>query len=712
MITKIRNLRPLLAIALLFVLSQSEAQPLKLDLPFEPPVTRDQLFAPRAEVTMKLASASGGLIAHEKGQGRWQIIGRLTGKSGAVRFKPPGTAWDFSAYSLFSLELTNDGPGIVWVLGRLDNHGAQDWANSTASQAYLMPGETRVLTFAYPRPWELDDSPEAFEPASSKPNGWRSHWKKFNARNVVSCRLIIRSSHPDIKLSTVRPYLAWPYGKGPNQNTIKLPFLDRYGQAIPFGWSGKISSDQQMKDQRIAEDIRLRADEGPKAFNQYGGYAQGPRLKATGYFRTQKVDGRWWLVDPEGRLFWSQGVCTVANRAIVPLSPERRKLFTYVPEQGTPQRAAAFVPYKPYGEWGRAVDFLRLNTLRKYGDNWEDTARDVTHRRLRAWGFNTLGAWSDTELQNDRRTPYTEILHIWAGMHAFDHTADPFEEAFAERVQQAVAKLAQTRQDDPWMIGVFIDNEIVWHNNMVQRVIKAGPKQPAYGALIAQLKQKYKTLDALNQAWGTQAKSWDKLELGKRGSWAKDRDAFYAAMADRYYRICKSTVDRLLPNHLYLGSRVHTCPPIVARQIAKHVDVFSVNHYAPVAGTAQLPRDADLPVMVTEYHFGTADRGVMGMSLSPVHGQVQRSRCFGAYVTAGLMHPNIVGAHWFAYSDQSSAGRPNENYQIGLIDVTDQPYAEMTQVSRAIAERMYPLRLQKKSDLLKELDPIFQASSD
>ena len=43
----------------------------------------------------------------------------------------------------------------------------------------------------------------------------------------------------------------------------------------------------------------------------YGGWAGGPQLAASGFFRSEKVDGKWWSVDPKGHLFWSPGVCRV-----------------------------------------------------------------------------------------------------------------------------------------------------------------------------------------------------------------------------------------------------------------------------------------------------------------------------------------------------------------------------------------------------------------
>lgn len=658
--------------------------------PTHPKTTRQDLFRPVKQLDFAIKKLPASLKSEGSAKQGWTLRGTNQGPVTVV-LGPTDATWDLSAFSLFSITLRNSGSGTVFLTARLDNPGAQDWANSSRSQAYLLPGETGTLTVAYPRAWESDDNPQAFQPASAKPNGWRSHWKSFNPASVTSCRLIIRSSEPAIHLESMTAHAAWPFGNQANQSLIALPHIDRFGQSIPMSWPNKISADDDLKQHAKAEAAALKATPTRDNTNAFGGLLQGPPLKATGYFRTEKHQGKWWLVDPTGRLFWSNGVCTVGNRAIAPITPERKALFAELPQPGTEAHDAAIVPYKPYGQWGRAVDFLRLNTLRKYGDNWQAASRDITHQRLSAWGFNTLGAWSDAELLDDQRTPYTEILHIWPGQHALEHTADPYDAGFKERLNDVVANLAQKRGNDPWMIGVFIDNEIVWHNDYPERVLLNGTKLPAYNAFAQHLQKTYPSIGALNQAWATDAKDWDNLQPGKGKAWLADRVELFGLIADRYYRLCKDALAKHLPNHLYLGSRVHTCPTIVAEKIAQYVDVFSINHYAPLAGTAQLPKEADLPVMITGFHFGTLDRGVVGMSLSPVHDQAQRARSFGAYVTAGLLHPNIVGTHWFAYSDHCTAGRPNENYQIGLIDITDQPYPEMTAMSQAIARQMYEL---------------------
>jgi hypothetical protein len=40
--------------------------------------------------------------------------------------------------------------------------------------------------------------------------------------------------------------------------------------------------------------------------------------------------------------------------------------------------------------------------------------------------------------------------------------------------------------------------------------------------------------------------------------------------------------------------------------------------------------------------------------------------------------PEMVGTHWFQWADQPSTGRfDGENYNIGLVDVTDRPYPDL-----------------------------------
>jgi len=52
--------------------------------------------------------------------------------------------------------------------------------------------------------------------------------------------------------------------------------------------------------------------------------------------------------------------------------------------------------------------------------------------------------------------------------------------------------------------------------------------------------------------------------------------------------------------------------------------------------------------------------------------------------------PGLIGTHWFQWADQPGTGRfDGENYNIGLVDVTDRPYQELISALKATHDRLY-----------------------
>ena len=68
------------------------------------------------------------------------------------------------------------------------------------------------------------------------------------------------------------------------------------------------------------------------------------------------------------------------------------------------QRIDLNVPYATY-------DFVAANVLRKYGADGMMHSAGLAHRRLRAWGLNTIANWSSPLVWKLRRTPYTVTLN-------------------------------------------------------------------------------------------------------------------------------------------------------------------------------------------------------------------------------------------------------------------------------------------------------------
>ncbi len=79
------------------------------------------------------------------------------------------------------------------------------------------------------------------------------------------------------------------------------PVVDEFGQWIPADWPGKVTNLAQLKQEWAGEKASLQA--GDFGYCKYGGYLS-KKAKATGFFRVEQVDGRWWFVDPDGHLFF------------------------------------------------------------------------------------------------------------------------------------------------------------------------------------------------------------------------------------------------------------------------------------------------------------------------------------------------------------------------------------------------------------------------
>jgi len=96
-----------------------------------------------------------------------------------------------------------------------------------------------------------------------------------------------------------------------------------------------------------------------------------------------------------------------------------------------------------------------------------------------------------------------------------------------------------------------------------------------------------------------------------------------------------------------------------------------------------------LPMFIGEFHFGAVDRG-LGQSLFQVAGQKERGAAYRYYVEQGFSHPGLVGMTYFTWMDEDVMGRfDGENYNCGLIDVTNVPYREQTEAMMETARCLY-----------------------
>ena len=505
-------------------------------------------------------------------------------------------------------------------------------ANFTRNRAIntgiaLDPGERGTMRILLPHP-EIYASPEGvpgpFLIDTHHVNAieFQCQWPfEDEFKWVVDCRLsnLRLEGSPDASLP---------------QGDAFLPFIDKYGQFAHAEWPEKVHSDDELRADLAREEAELAASPRPASWDRYGGWRNGPRLRATGHFRVEQVDGRWWFVTPEGRLFLSTGIDVVRDN--VDASDGTRHPDWYE----TPVPPSKMMAYPA---WNLAKKFGKDDYLADY--------YAFVQRRLPAWGVNTIGNWSARELLASARMPYVvSVLERAKGVkrhakfHIYDFEDPDFEKNMRAAIRAKFAEDATLRHAarDPMCIGFFVDNELQFQK------------------------------------------------------WIPDVGAEKAGpLLDLYFRLCKEEINRAAPGKLYLGSRFvgFRQAGVLWRTAAKYCDVITVNAYAnSIANISErmFEKGHERPILLGEFHFGCMDRGMFRASLCPVGGQAERGRSYARFVEGALRHPLIVGCHWFQWRDQPLIGRGDgEAYQCGWVDVCDRPYRELCDAARQVGERLY-----------------------
>ncbi len=639
-----------------------------------------------------------------------------------IKYPWPGVRMDFkngemdlSSYGNIAITISNTVDRLINVSLSVKSKAVQ--GRSPGGNIVLKPGEERVMNVSLRNmPWKLD-APLKIEGMNGYPS-YSGQSGSFDITKTISFHIFNKLDGKPLGFAVSKIVVG---GEGAPQQVLSaktfFPFVDKFGQLNKADWPGKIHNEEELKAAKIKEDEWLKANaEGPiPGASKYGGWADGPKLKATGFFRTEKVNGKWWLVDPEGYLFFSHGVDCVGFGEGGSGITKREHYFEWLPKKDDPDFGNLYYTVKWPAAHGfykkpenipyQAFSFAHVNMIRKYGKNFRDVYTGRAHDRIKAWGLNTIANWSDSNVYNLKRTPYTALFGtkgpvIEGSSGWWGKFRDPFAPEFEKNAKESAAKLAKTSGGDPWCIGWFVDNELSWgQNNMslAESVLKSPAKQPAKEVFRTKLEKKYSSVEGLNKAWGMTYKTWkefmDSTTVPNEEKCGKDLEDFHRDIVAKYYRTVRDAIKAVAPNRLYMGSRIAWGANVIYEEAARYCDVVSVNIYNRVPNR-DLPVGAvDKPMINGEFHFGALDRGMFHTGLVAVQDQKERAQCYKDFVNACLDSERFVGTHWFQWKDQAITGRSDgENYQIGFLTITDTPYPELVEAAREIGATMYERR--------------------
>lgn len=677
------------------------------------------------------------------------ILRRLSFNNAAqptLSLEPQDGVWDWTGQRTMTLRLRNAMEWDLTLHVRIESGDGQ----ALEARIGLPTGPTQTLAV----PLQAT-SPEAWGMRAGPPMPWSQGGRRLLVATQVQGEISLD------RVRAVKVYLRNPdvpqhillgqFGVSASDELVTAyqGLVDGYGQYTRRAWGAKINADSQLR--RLLDNASAALDSWNRQLperDRFGGLRGGARFEATGFFRTEKQAERWYLVTPDGHPFFSLGVNAVSRQHSQTYVQGREVMFQSLPAPHEPlalfygqgdSRTGVMATRERQFAHGRWFDFYSANRYRAQAEqacerhepcapcrtrqSLPDAERrdetaclvlrtqavnalwpEQTLARLQAWGFNTLGNWSDAELHEQPRMPYVLPLSI-AGDYASIPTGhdwwgampDPFDPRFAMAAERAVAIAARGRREDPWLIGYFVDNELPWaapgdtpqaRYALAYNTLRQTTDVPAKRAFLKQLRDRYRNQQGLAAAWGIELPAWELMEdpgfeapLPDPAHPAIEDDLrrFLALYADTYFRTVAEALAWHAPNHLLLGGRFSIATPEALAACARYCDVLSLNTYtrAPQQGQDFTALHAlNRPVLIAEFSFGSRDRGPFWPGPLEVPGETARGAAYAHFLERALQEPVIVGLHWFQYLDQPVTGRllDGENGHVGLVAITDVPF--------------------------------------
>lgn len=294
-----------------------------------------------------------------------------------LRLAPQTGAWDWSQSGVMSLRIQS---AMNWALTLYVTIQSND-GKTLVSRVDLPAGPAQTLLVPLQATSPLSQGMKAGPPMPMTVEGQRvllaSSAGELDRSQVVSVTLSMDQP------KAAQSILLERFGVQDSESVSQAVYgglVDAYGQSTRAKWPEKVSNDEQLKSAAAKEQQQLKtwlAEREKSSLDKFGGLSKGPSFKASGFFRTEKRNGRWYLVTPEGHPFYSLGVNTVAPDVNQTYVAGREWMFESLPK-------ADEVLASHYGEGdnrggngadqgrgynaGRWYDFYGANLQRLYGD--------------------------------------------------------------------------------------------------------------------------------------------------------------------------------------------------------------------------------------------------------------------------------------------------------------------------------------------------------
>ncbi len=210
--------------------------------------------------------------------------------------------------------------------------------------------------------------------------------------------------------------------------------------------------------------------------------------------------------------------------------------------------------------------------------------------------------------------------------------------------------------------------------------------------MIDWLKTRFSTIEQLNQIFESEFSDFSELEsvnlhtpIGEKAFALLDE--FTTVLIREFVRVPAESLRKVNNKYLNLGLRYAFISSEHLFAGSEFLNVFSINCYNISAkeNIEHIYEATKLPVMIGEFTFGALDRGLPATCIQGVSSQRERGRAINHYVEEAKWTGHCIGVHHFQLNDEPYLGRfDGENYNIGLVDICNREYEEVTESFKPI----------------------------
>jgi len=389
------------------------------------------------------------------------------------------------------------------------------------------------------------------------------------------------------------------------------------------------------------------------------------------FVRLEKIDETWWLVDTNGKAFFS---------------------------------LASVTPKDVYAQ----LHNLGFNSLASTHDlRWWSAFNDkqLAAHAPTVFQFHTVGTSVgdayDTVVDASGANPGSSQAQAAKG-GGFNHALpDPFDPRWEDSVRKRVHETAALFKGKAYYAGWMADNERD-HRDLYRYVWSAHCAQQFRIFLAA----KYSSIDALNHAWKATFASFDDLITRKPDPLVREGAMYqdFRLFSREILRQFNSTILRIIheedPGRMVFTNRFMLGE---ARDVFENLDLYSgydgvaVNVYPSNLASGVDPGQRQYltllhertgkPILVTEWSVPARDSGLYGNYAhldwsfpQTVATQQERARQAGEFLTQLYNMPFVIGAHWFTWSDIDTKERQANR---GLFKANGDPWPALQEALAA-----------------------------